>query len=208
MAETVQGLALTPIYPAITPIPGIEPSLYLDGLPDLLTENDELARAIAEASPASVIGSGPLQHALPALKISAPTAMEVENFAERLRRALHDAGIDTATPIELSVRADGSIAATHQDAKRIEAAINGDADLANEYRSLVARCDIQAQGQLTAAYIQNWNDAPDDKAREAVWRRYSGLTEKLSCQASGRLLLDPSGATALSMLFIRERGID
>lgn len=115
---------------------------------------------------------------------------ETDRFGSDLVIRLCRAGIDTSRSINLDVAGDSSITARGEHPQRaaIEKAFADDEMLPIGYRKITSSHHLLASSRLGQRYTLAWNDCKDDEEREAVWRHYVSMFEKLSRLAGQTIL--------------------
>lgn len=130
-------------------------------------------------------------------------------FAEQLRSRLQAAGLDSKQPISLSIAADGRIVvdSSNPQSEDIAALFADDPAFAERYRDIAGQNDALSQLQSGAAYVREWQAAASEGDRQALWRRYSALIDRVAGTFGSRMTIGPGTVTADSQQILRRMGI-
>lgn len=150
----------------------------------------------------------PKTGAIDITKLFATLADRTAQFADRFRKAMADAGVDTSTPITITVAPDGRLVVdpSHPQAALIQKTLDENPALAQAYRNIAAQNDHMACLMVAASYVQAWNGADSDSARQAVFQKFSGILKQVQAQANGQMTISATSITVQSISYVQSMG--
>ncbi|HYD29401.1 MAG TPA: hypothetical protein VEB64_00875 [Azospirillaceae bacterium] len=181
--DSAELFAVTPTIPTTTPVGpwGYDIHLAPGSTP---TINELLLRAIWGE------GYDPATGRVDMRRFADWLQNATDRFGAELVTQLCRAGADTAKTILLDVNFTGgvAVASAHPHKAAIESLFWDDETLAITYRKLTSAHHLLASSRLGQRYTTAWNDCRDNAERDAVWRHYISMFEKLG-KLSGQMAL-------------------